>query len=71
MLFLITSVFAGGVSMILPEAVAVKWVGAGSLLAGLLLGAVGVLVELIESIHTRHEIGEEVGNLDDPAKKRT
>jgi hypothetical protein len=70
-MLLITSIFAGGVSRILPEAVPIKWLGAGALFVGLALVAVGVLLELIESIDTRHEIGEEVGDLDDPAKSQS
>jgi hypothetical protein len=65
----LTAVLAGGLSMAYPAVVAFKAVGSIGLLAGLLLIGGGVTLELWESVLARHEIGEEVADLDEPAKK--
>lgn len=65
----ITAVLTGGLSMALPTVVAFEAVGSVGLLAGLLLIGSGVTLELWESVLSRHEIGEEVADLDDPVKK--
>ena len=62
------AVLAGGFSMVYPSVVALRGVGSLGLFLGLVLMAVAVLLELIESFLGRHELGHESGDLDDPAK---
>jgi hypothetical protein len=59
---------AGGLSMIYPLVVMLKWVGTITLFAGLLLIASAVVMQVIESVSARHEIDTETGDLDGPAK---
>lgn len=70
LLAFITAVVAGGLNMAFPAVGAFKAVGAVGLLAGFLLIGGGVLLELWESVLTRHEIKSEVADLDEPARQR-
>ena len=70
LLGLLASVFAGGLSMLFPDAELIKWIGAGSLLGGLVAMAAAVTLDLAENISARHEIDEEAGDLDQAAKTR-
>lgn len=58
------AVTAGGLSMAYPTVLTFKWVGTFGLLAGLAGIAGGVALHLIETIHARHEIAEEIADLD-------
>ncbi len=65
------AVMAGGLSRVYPHAVALKLVGTAGILLGLVLMAVAALLELVESVLGRHEVGTESGDLDDSAKSST
>ncbi len=69
MLAFLGAVLAGGISLLYPPVVAVKAIGTFGLFIGLVLIAVAVLLELLESILARHEVGTEVGDLDEPVKQ--
>lgn len=64
----LTAVLAGGLSMAFPPVEAFKWVGTGGLFLGLVLIGGAVLLEVWESVLTRHEIRDEVADLDDRAR---
>jgi hypothetical protein len=67
----IAAVLAGGLSMAFPPVVVFKAIGSMSLLLGLLLIGSAVALELWESVLSRHEIGEEIADLDEPVKRHT
>lgn len=69
LLCFIVSVLAGGLSMAFPPVGAFKVVGSVGLLVGLILIGGAVVLEVWESILTRHEIASEVADLDHEAKK--
>lgn len=69
-LCLLAGVLAGGLSMVFPPVRTIKVVGTIGLLTGLLLIGAGVLLELIEGVLARHEIGDEIADLDDDAKRQ-
>ncbi|HEX4607740.1 MAG TPA: DUF2721 domain-containing protein [Urbifossiella sp.] len=68
LLFFLAAVLAGGLSMAYPPVVAFKAVGSVGLLIGLLLIGAGVALELWESVLARHEIRDELADLDDGVK---
>ena len=65
LLFFLSAVMAGGFSLLYPPVRAIKAVGTFGLMAGLLLIAVAVFLELVESIVARKEIGDEIADFDD------
>lgn len=69
LLCLLTAVFTGALSLIAPASRLNKIVGTASLLLGLLLMAVAVGLELLETIGARREINNEVADLDDAARQ--
>jgi hypothetical protein len=69
LLSLLIAVLIGGLSMLYPPIVAFKTAGTFSLMAGLLLIAVAVFLNLMESIMARQEIGDEIADLDDDARQ--
>jgi|GEM_PF-2574421 len=69
LLCFLAAVLAGGLSMAYPPVRAIKTVGSVGLLVGLLLIGAAVLLELIESVLARHEIADEIADLDDEAKR--
>jgi len=62
------AVLAGGFSMAFPPVRAFKAVGTAGLFFGLVFVAAAVCVELYESILARHEVGEEIADLDDDVR---
>jgi uncharacterized membrane protein required for colicin V production len=68
LLCFLSAVLAGWLSLVYPPVQAIKSVGTTGLFFGLLLIAAAVSLELIESVLARHEIEEEVADLDDEAK---
>jgi hypothetical protein len=69
LLCFLSAVLAGWLSLVYPPVRAIKAVGTTGLFLGLLLIAAAVSLELIESFLARHEIEEEVADLDDEAKR--
>ena len=69
LLFFLSAVMAGGFSLLYPPVRAIRAVGTFGLMAGLLLIAVAVFLELVESIVARKEIGDEIADLDDEARQ--
>jgi uncharacterized membrane protein YraQ (UPF0718 family) len=65
LLFFLGVVLIGGIAMLLPAQGLLKWIGTGGLFLGLALIASAVLLELAELIMSRHELGEEIADLDD------
>lgn len=70
LLCFLTAVMAGGLSMVRTGSRIVDRVGEVGLLLGLLMMAAGVLLELIENVLSRQEIGDEIADLDDDVKRR-
>jgi hypothetical protein len=64
----VLAVIAGGFSMAYPHLHHCKWFGTGGLLIGLTSMGVAVFLELVESVLARHELSEEIGDLDDAAR---
>jgi hypothetical protein len=64
----IFAVVSGGISMLLPKTGSVNVIGAVMLFVGLGTIALAVFLEVLESIFSRHELHDEVGDLDDPVK---
>jgi hypothetical protein len=62
------AVLAGGVSILVPRWIYFKYLGTAGLLAGLVLVASAVLIEIYEIILARHELHEETADLDDHAR---
>ncbi len=60
---------AGALSVVYPPVRAIKVVGTAGLLAGLLLMAAAVALELVESIMTRKELWYEIADLDDKVRE--
>jgi hypothetical protein len=69
LLCLLSAVLAGCLSLVYPPLWAIKAVGTTGLFFGLLLMAAAVSLDLIERILARHEIEEEVADLDDEARR--
>lgn len=68
LLCFISAVLAGGFSMLYPPVAAFKLIGTAGLALGLVLIGGGVFLELWESVLSRHEIAEEVADLDAPVR---
>jgi hypothetical protein len=66
---LIVAEMAGGISVLFPPVRAMKAVGTAGLFIGLVLICCAVALELTESLMSRNELGEEVGDLDDSARE--
>jgi hypothetical protein len=67
MCFLV-AVLAGGMSMLYPSLRLYKFIGTAGLFLGLILIAGAVSHELAEIILSRHELGDEIADLDDPVR---
>ncbi len=68
LLSFLASVLVGGLSMVYPPVLELKGVGTIALFLGLMLMFAAVVLELFESVLARHEIDEETGDLDGPAR---
>jgi hypothetical protein len=66
----LTAVAATGLSVVWMEVNAFRVLGAVAMFVGLAVMAVAVLVELVESIQSRSELGKEVADLDPAAGGR-
>jgi hypothetical protein len=71
LLCFLISVLVGGLSMVYPPVVTFKGVGTIALFIGLVLIGGAVILQFIESIRAAHEIDEETGDLDGPAKSES
>jgi amino acid transporter len=71
LLCFILSILAGGFSMAFPDTRAFLWSGTTTLLLGLVLIAIAVFLELVESVQAPQELAEEAGDLDDDVKRQT
>lgn len=69
LLAFLSAVLVGGLSILYPPVVAFRTAGTWSLLGGLLLIGIAVLLNLIETIMARKEIGDEIADLDDEARQ--
>jgi hypothetical protein len=69
LLTLILPIIAGLLSLAFPEILALKKIGLYFLVAGMCLIGGGVALEFWESVVARHEIREEMADLDEEAKK--
>lgn len=69
LLCLLAAVLIGGLSILYPPVVAFKTAGTFGLMVGLLLIAVAVFMNLMESILARKEIGDEIADLDEEARR--
>lgn len=62
------SVLVGGLSILHPPERAFKWVGTVGLFLGLLLIGGSISLEIREIMLARHELGDEIADLDDPVR---
>lgn len=69
LLAFLSAVMVGGLSILYPPVVALRTAGTWGLMGGLLLIAIAVLLNLIETIMARKEIGDEIADLDDEARQ--
>lgn len=69
LVILILPIIAGLLSLAFPEFITLKEIGLFCLVLGMCLIGGGVALELSESIVARHEIREELADLDEEARK--
>lgn len=69
LLAFLSAVLVGGLSILFPPIVALRTTGTAGLMGGLILIAVAVLLNLIETVMARVEIGDEIADLDDEARQ--
>ena len=69
LLAFLSAVLIGGLSMLFPPVVAFRTAGTGGLMGGLLLILIAVMLNLMESVMARTEIGDEIADLDDEARQ--
>lgn len=69
LLCLLVAVLLGGLSILFPPIVALRAAGTFGLMLGLLLIAIAVFMNLMESIMARAEIGDEIADLDEEARQ--
>jgi hypothetical protein len=68
LLCLLGGLLSGGLSMAFTKAMVFKWTGTAGLFFGVMLIAAGVVLELWESALARHEVQEEIADLDGSVK---
>ena len=69
LLFFLAAVLAGGLSMLYPPVQWIRAMGTIGLGAGLVLMAVAVSLELVESVMARDELEVEIADLDEEARQ--
>jgi hypothetical protein len=65
LLCFLVAVLAGGMSILQPPQRAYKFIGTASLFSGLILIAAAVALGIVETVLSRHELGDEIADLDD------